>query len=262
MSTVVTHAPGTFCWVELGTIDADAAKSFYTQLFGWDAEDTEAGPDSVYTMLHHDGRTVGGLYGLNDEQRAQGVPPHWLPYAAVTDASDAAARTKDLGGTVVVEPFDVMEHGRMAVLQDPTGATFAVWEARAHSGADALNEPGTVCWTELATPDSAAAEAFYTGLFDWNTHTAEMDQGPYTSFMRGETPTAGMLQMTDEWEGIPPNWMTYFGVADCEASCAKAKALGGQVNVGPIPVDGVGTFAVIQDPQGGIFSIIQMDSFG
>lgn len=261
MSNVTEHAPGSFCWMELGTTDAASAKAFYSQLFGWNTTDSPAGPDTVYTMLQRGDENVGGLYEMNEEQQAQGIPPHWLSYVATDNVDDKAAKADDLGGTVVMEPFDVMDVGRMAVLQDPSGATFALWQARNHIGADVVGEPGALCWAELATRDPAAATAFYTGLFGWDTQVQNMGSGPYTSFLHGEQPVGGMLRMTEEWGDIPPHWMPYFGVAACDAAIETAKELGGAVNFGPIDIPDAGRFAVITDPQGAAFSIIQMDAF-
>ena len=262
MSEVVAHAPGTFCWVELGTTDAAAAKSFYADVFGWNMLDTEEG-GTPYTFLQRADATVGALHTLEDERQQQGVPPHWFPYVSVEDAAAAARRTAELGGQVTVEPFDVGEHGRMAVLEDPTGAPFAVWQAGSHVGVDALNEPGTLCWYELFTRDTAAAAEFYSQLFGWDVKTQDMPTGPYTMFLRSpEDPAAGLLAMDEEWGEAPPHWMPYFGVPDCDAAVETARAKGGHVHVEPISVEGVGRFAVLGDPQGATFSVITFEHFG
>lgn len=256
---ITTHAPGTFCWFELGTTDPDAAKAFYTQLFGWDVTDIPIGETGTYTMLQRGDNEVAALYGLNDEQQAQGVSPHWLAYVAVKDADAVAARTKEHGGTVVMEPMDVFEHGRMAVLQDPTGATFAIWQPLKHPGAGVLGAPGSVCWNELATTDAEVAGDFYTSVFGWDTQAQEVDHGPYTSFMCDEHhPSGGMMEMTEEWGDVPSHWMTYFAVEDCDAAAEQVDALGGRVCVPPMDIPDVGRFAVIDDPQGATFSIIQL----
>ena len=148
------YAPGTFCWFELGTTDGEAAKKFYTELFDWSFDDHPMGPAMVYTMLKQDGKDVGALYQMPAEMTDQGIPPHWLSYASVTSADETAAKAKELGATLMKEPFDVMDVGRMAVIQDPTGAVFALWQAKAHTGAGVVNVPNSVCWNELATPDT------------------------------------------------------------------------------------------------------------
>jgi hypothetical protein len=160
---------------------------------------------------------------------------------------------------VVAAPMDVFEHGRMAVLQDPTGATFAIWQPRKHPGAGVLGVPGSVCWNELATTDAEAAGDFYTSVFGWGTQTQEMEYGPYTSFMRDEQhPSGGMMQMTEEWGDVPSHWMIYFAVEDCDAAAEQVEALGGRVCVPPTDIPGVGRFAVIDDPQGATFSMMHL----
>src|SRR6185436_8766513 len=153
MAEVTRHEPGNHCWSELATSDPAAAKKFYGGLFGWDAEDTPAGPDMVYTTLRLRGREVGALYKQNQAEADQHVPPHWNVYIAVESADATAARAKELGGKVLMEPFDVMEHGRMAGVQDPTGGTICAWQARNHVGARLVREPGAACWCELYTTD-------------------------------------------------------------------------------------------------------------
>ncbi len=262
MSEVVAHAPGTFCWIELGTIDAAAAKAFYTQLFGWSFTDESIGPDGFYTRLQKNGHDVGALYELTEGQRARAVPPHWFPYLAVENVDVAAKQAAALQGTVLNEPFDVMQAGRMAVVQDPTGASFGLWQARDNIGAEVVGEPGSLCWTELATRDADAAGAFYTGLFGWGTQVQQMEMGPYTTFLRGEHPAGGMMQMTEAWGDLPSHWMPYFGVTDCDATAARANELGGRVDYGPHDIPDVGRFALLIDPQGAAFMVITLHHFG
>ena len=127
MATVDTHAPGSFCWIELGTTDQNAAKQFYSRLLGWTAEDFPMGPNEVYTMFSLDGRNTAGCYNLTPDMTAHGLPPHWLLYIAVVNADETVAKITRAGGSIMKPAFDVMEFGRMAVCQDPSGAAFAVW---------------------------------------------------------------------------------------------------------------------------------------
>src|SRR5262249_17908766 len=172
MATVTQHAPGTFCWPELATNDAALAKKFYGALFGWDFEDNDMGEGGTYTMIQHKGSTVGALYGQKPDDQKR-MPPHWNAYVSVESADQAASKAKQLGGALLMEPFDVMDAGRMAVIQDPTGAIFSIWEAKKHIGATLLDEPGSLTWTELMTPSTEKAAAFYTGLFPWKTETMQ-----------------------------------------------------------------------------------------
>lgn len=259
MSEVNEYAPGTFSWVDLATTDARAARQFYTGLFEWSFEDLPMGEGNFYTMLKHKGKEVAALYEQVPEQRSQGVPPHWLSYVTVSDADESANKAKALGGNVLMEPFDVMESGRMALVQDPTGATFAMWQPRTHIGAQLVNEPCSLCWNELATNDTAKAGAFYTGLFGWGTQVQDTGQMVYTTFTNNDQPGAGMMPIAQEWGDIPPHWMVYFAVEDCEAAVQKAQSLGGQVVVPPTDAADVGRFAIIQDPQGAMFSVIKLN---
>lgn len=256
------HPPGTFCWAELATSDGEGAKAFYTGLFDWQANDDPLPSGGTYTMFTHQDGYVAAAYPLNEEMKQAGVPVHWMLYVSVDDARATAARAAELGGTVVKDAFDVFEIGSMAVLQDPSGATFAVWQPKASRGTDYLDKrPHTVCWCELASRDAAACEEFYGALFGWTPQRMEMEGTPYTMFMNGEARAAGMMQMTEEWGDIPSHWMMYVAVEDCDAAAARVGKLGGQVCVPPTDIP-VGRFAVINDPQGGTFSIIALAEGG
>jgi hypothetical protein len=254
------YAAGTFCWVDLATSEAAGAKKFYSELFGWKLADTPAGPDMVYTMAQMRDKPVAALYEMSQEMKSQGIPPHWLSYVSVSDVDESAAKAKALGGQVLMAPADVMEAGRMALIQDPTGATVALWQPKAHIGAQIVNEPGTLCWNELATRDTKTAEDFLTKLFGWTTDKQDMGHMIYTNFKVGERYNGGMLQMTEEWGNLPPHWMVYFAVEDCDASVEQAKALGARIGVPPTDIPAVGRFAVIEDPQGAVFTIIKMEN--
>ena len=256
MSQITTHAPGTFSWVELSTPDAPAAKKFYANLFGWEPMDTPAG-DGTYTLLRLRGREVGGLSGMQKEQLAQGVPPNWLPYLAVTSADDTTKKATSLGAKVVVGPFDVMEHGRMTVLQDPTGGAFAIWQAKAHPGAGVRDEAGSLSWCELITNDVKAAAKFYTGLFGWTSQEMPMPGFTYTIFSNGETQVGGMMQIQKEWGPVPSHWMTYFAVESCDATTDKAKRAGAEILKPPTDIPNMGRFSVLRDPQGAAFALYQ-----
>src|SRR5206468_7173426 len=146
--------PGTFCWPELSTTDQNAGVAFYRNLFGWNVNEQPMGPGEMYSMFEMRGRAVAAAYTMRPEERQHGAPPHWNSYVTVTKADDAVKRAQELGGKVLAPAFDVMDAGRMAILQDPTGAIFQVWEPKRHTGARILGEPGALCWTELATRDT------------------------------------------------------------------------------------------------------------
>lgn len=248
------HEPGTFCWVELGTSDGPAAKRFYASLFGWTWTDFpgRAGP---YTILQKNGKDAAALYQMGAQQ---GVPPNWASYVRVESADDAAARAKGLGAKVLMGPFDAAENGRMAVLQDPTGAFFSIWEPRANPGAGVVNEPGAFCWNELYTTDPKKAADFYIGLFGWTKNARHMDFGEYVIFEQGSSMTAGMMQVPKEWGPVPPHWLVYFAVDDCDRTVEKAKAQGASVTVPPFDVENVGRMSILTDPQGAGFAVIKL----
>jgi hypothetical protein len=258
MPEVKSHAPGEYCWIELNTSDVAAAKRFYFDLFDWQAEDEGAGTDMAYTHLQIGGLNIGAMCALQPESLAQGVPPHWMSYMAVENADEAAAKAAALGGTVVMGAFDVMDAGRMAILQDPQGATFCVWQAKASIGIALVgNEIGTFGWNELWTTDCAAATTFYTGLFGWSAK-ADAAPGGYTEWQLNDQSIGGMMKIQADMGPVPPNWLPYFLVADCNATAAKAIAGGGKLFVEPMDIPDVGRFSVIADPQGATFAVIML----
>jgi predicted enzyme related to lactoylglutathione lyase len=253
MAEVTAHAPGAFCWIELGTTDPKAAKDFYTKLFGWSFTDNEMGPGMTYTIFKLKGRDVASCYTL-DSAKMAGVPPHWMLYIATADADASARRTAELGGRIVAPAFGVGDFGRMAVLADPQGANFCVWQAKSNTGIGIHNEPGAFCWGQLNTLDTAKAEAFYKELFGWAAKTGSGDGMTYTEWLHGGRPIGGMMALPAGAQA-PPHWLAYFAVADCDATAARAASLGARTYVPPTKVPGTGTFAVFADPQGATFAI-------
>ena len=260
MADVTRHEHGSFSWAELATSDPAAAKTFYKNLFAWGVQDTPMGPGSedVYSTMQLSGKAVGALYKMRPDQASQGVPPHWLTYVTVNSADDTAKKAKSLGGRVLAEPFDVMTFGRMAVLQDPAGATLAVWQARDHIGAQRVNEPGAFCWMELLTPDLGKAKAFYSGLFGWTFKDSSNPAMQYSEILLGGKPIGGMMPPMPGMEKMPSVWGVYWQVTDVDGSTSKAKSLGGRTLVEPRDIPNTGRFAVLQDPQGAAFSVFKL----
>ncbi|HEY7785553.1 MAG TPA: VOC family protein [Pyrinomonadaceae bacterium] len=259
MQETPNYEPGTFCWIELGAKEGEAAKKFYTELFGWTYEDIPVGPSGVYTMLKQDGKEVGALYQMPEEMLAQGMPTFWLSYVSVANADESAAKAKELGATLIKEPFDVFDVGRMAVIQDPTGAGFAIWQPGTHKGAGVVNVPVSLCWNELATKDTDKAGKFYSGLFGWELNPQQMEHMVYTMFVNAGRPAGGMYEPTPEMGDVPPHWLAYFAVDDADKIAAKATELGARVFVPPTDIPNIGRFAEIQDPQGGVFAVIKLN---
>lgn len=260
MQENLSYAPGTFCWVELATTDGEAAKKFYSGLFGWTPDDRPMGPGMVYTMLNLGGKNAGALYQMEPEKLAQGIPAHWMSYVSVASADETTAKAKELGATLLAGPFDVMTFGRMAVLQDPTGAVFSLWQPRDTAGAGVVNAPNSFCWNELMTSDTTKDGDFYSGLFGWGRDTQNFGPLEYTMFANGGRAAGGMLKITPEMGKIPPNWVVYFAVDDCDAKTRKATELGASVMKPPADIPNIGRFSILTDPQGAAFALIKLEN--
>ena len=259
MEEIKKHQPGTFSWVDLATTDLESGKKFYSELFGLKAVDMPVGPDMVYTMLMLKDKPVAALYEISKEQQEQGMRPHWDSYVTVENADKAVEKAKTLNGTVLQEPVDVSDSGRMGIIQDPTGAVLALWEPKKEIGTHFKNIPGSLCWNELITTDTEEAKSFFTKLFDWGSHTDEMINITYTAFLLDEKPVAGMYKMLEEMGDMPSHWLPYFAVEDCDQSSAKAQEMGATVLQPPTDIPGTGRFSVLLDPQGAAFAIIKME---
>jgi uncharacterized protein len=247
------YAPGTPCWVDLGSPDVDASVSFYGELFGWQADD--AGPDSGgYRLAQLRGKMVAGIGPLQDEK----TPPAWTSYVWSDDADATAKKAEEAGGQVFMPPFDVMDAGRMTVIADPTGAIFGVWQPNRHRGAELANETGTFCWSELSTRDMEKAKSFYADVFGWENATGEFGDREYVEFkVDGRSIAGGMAMGAGVPDEVPSHWAVYFAVDDTDAAIAKVKDLGGSVLLDPIDSP-AGRFAAVGDPQGARFSAINV----
>jgi predicted enzyme related to lactoylglutathione lyase len=252
---MATYANGTPSWVDLGSPDIDASAAFYGDLFGWTT--TEPGPveeTGGYRMFQKNGKTVAGLGPAQE-----GQPTVWTTYLAVDDADKTAELVKSSGGMVFVEPMDVMDAGRMAIFADPLGAVFGVWQAGEHTGAELVNEPGSLTWNELMTRDVEASKTFYQQVFGLEPTDFPMGDGPpYTVFNVDGRGIAGALPMGDDFPAeMPSNWVTYFAVGDTDAAVKKAKSLGATVSREPFDIPDVGRIAVLVGPHGEMFALIK-----
>lgn len=257
MAEVTEHAPGTFSWTDLATTDPEGAKAFYTGLFGWNATDMPAGEGMTYTMLDKSGKNTAGLYDMGEEMKGHGVPPHWTAYVSVASADESAKKAEELGGKLMMPAFDIMDAGRMAVVEDPSGGKLALWQAKGHIGSQIENEPGAMCWNELATNDIEAAGTFYKGLFGWTDSKMPMSEGAeYTMFHQGEAMTGGMMVTPAEWGDAPPMWMVSFLVENLDDSLNKVKSLGGKQATPSVEIP-FGKFSFIQDPQGAYVALFE-----
>ncbi len=256
MPTMTSYAPGNFCWFELATNDQNAAKAFYSKIFGWGMTDSPVSPEMLYTTLDIGGKSLGALYGMDAADLGRGIPPHWNLYVAVASVDETTKKAVSLGGKIIAGPFDVMEHGRMSAIQDPTGAIFALWQANTHNGAQLFSEVGSFCWFDLNTTDLDVAKTFYTSLFGWSTG----GDARYTEWKNGDQSIGGMMKILPEWGPVPPHWLNYILVTDCDATLTKIKEHGGSAKMEPMDIEGVGRFAVVADPQNAVFAIFQSKS--
>ncbi|MDA0169846.1 VOC family protein [Solirubrobacter taibaiensis] len=247
MGERTSYAPGTLSWTELATSDADAAKAFYTELFGWSYDDRPVGPDMVYSMAQVDDKSVAALYQSED-------PPHWNCYVTVASVDETVEAARGLGAQVLAEPFDVMTAGRSAALADPTGGIIYLWEPGDNIGAYLVNQPGAMAWNDLVTAKPDAAADFYGALFGW-TFEEIPNAGGYTSIKNGDRTNGGVMPLDG-----PSAWMPYFGHASVDAVIERAEGLGAKLMNGPIPVPS-GQFAVFLDPQGAVFGVLESSAY-
>jgi uncharacterized protein len=253
-------APGAPCWIDTWQPDADAAVAFYTGLLGWEApEPTPVGASGKHYVCTLRGRDVAAI-----ASRPEAAPPVtvWTTYVQVADVDETASRAAEAGGVVHLEPFDALDGGRIAILADPAGAGIGVWQPGTHKGAAVVNEPGAWAMSALATPDQDGAKAFYGAIFGWETEAfGDATMWRLPGFVGGEplqpVPRDVVAVMTPAQNG--PEWSVNFWVGDVEAAAARADELGGRVIAPPFD-DGVGTTAVLADPQGAVFSVSRVSA--
>jgi predicted enzyme related to lactoylglutathione lyase len=247
------YAAGTPSWVELSTKDPDGSYAFYSELFGWTA--TEGSEEfGGYRTFLDGGRSVGGLNPM-------GEFPVWATYVATDDADATAEKVGANGGTVMVPPMDVGDLGRMAVFVDPAGAVFGVWQAKEMKGADKVNEPYSFCWNELHARGFDGVKPFYGAVFGWDPQPfgpPSEGQPPYFVWNLGDRGIGGGMEMeAGAPDEVPSYWLTWFAVEDRDATVEQAQALGASVLMTGMEMPGVGKMAVLSDPQGATFGILQ-----
>jgi predicted enzyme related to lactoylglutathione lyase len=249
------YEDGVPSWVDLGSPDLPSSRAFYGALFGW--ETPEGAPEAGgYSVCLLEGKTVAGLGPKMDPA----MPTVWMSYVNVDSADDTVAKVSANGGTVFMPPTDIMDAGRMAIVADPPGAVIGLWQPKAHTGAQVVNEPGALCWNELITTDLDASKAFYGAVFGWGAE----DQGPpggppaYTEWQLAGRSIGGMMAKSADMPAeMPPNWGVYFAVADTDATVATAQQLGGSVLMGPTDIE-PGRFAVLADNLGAVFNVLRL----
>jgi uncharacterized protein len=256
MPEMSAYGDGMPSWTDLASPDLAGSKAFYAALFGWEAFTVPQPEAGGYTLFSLGGKQVAGVGPIMSE----GQPPAWMTYVNVTDVDGTVKKIADAGGNVVMAPMDVMDQGRMAVFSDPTGAVLGLWQPGNHTGAQLVNEPGTYCWSELATRNAESAKTFYAAVFGWDAHTESAGSMAYTEFKLGGNSIAGMFEIGGDMPpDMPQRWGVYFAVADCDAAVGTASALGATVIQPPMDIP-VGRFAALTDPQGAHFSVIKLSA--
>jgi predicted enzyme related to lactoylglutathione lyase len=272
------YPAGVPCWVDIEHTDAEAAVAFYGDVFGWEFDDRV--PDDSeghYFVAKLRGRDIAAVGQIAEGEST----PAWNTYIAVASADETAAKAKDVGGSIVKEPFDLLDLGRIAVLADRSRAVFRVWQAIGHNGAQLVNEPGTWNFSELNTRDPEGAKAFYGAVFGWETSTLGTDGNDsgfwrvpgYGDFLAQGDPdvrerqagvgapegfedaVAWLVPMTSEQfpDDTPSHWSITFAVDDADAIADRAAKLGGKVLLPPTDAPWV-RMAVLSDPQGAVFT--------
>ncbi|MEU7636664.1 MULTISPECIES: VOC family protein [unclassified Streptomyces] len=257
------YVPGSPNWLDLGAPDIDAAAAFYSAVFGWTFQ--SAGPESGgYGFFQLGGKTVGAVGPLTEE----GASSAWTAYFHTADADATCKAVEQAGGRVRVAPMDVFTAGRLAMLTDPTGADFAVWQPGEVAGLDVVMAPNALCWTELYTTDAAAAKEFYGSVFSWSYRDMPMGGDLVYSIVsapgagQGEdTGHGGILQLQQDNldAGSTSEWHPYFGVTDCDATYDAAIRHGATTLIPPMDTPGVGRLAMVTDPAGAPFALIKGD---
>src|SRR5262249_27831420 len=248
-----SYTQGTPNWVDLQTTDQAAAKAFYGALFGWTYDDQPMDAGAGYSIAKIGDGQVAAIAPQSPERAAAGAPPMWNTYLAADSVDDATAKVGQAGGTVAMEPFDIMDAGRMSFVIDPSGAPVALWQANQHIGATLVNEPGAISWNELVTTDPGVTK-FYSDVVGLTAETMDMGGQPYTVLKAGEAVGGG--SRAPQMPGVPTHGQVYFGTDDGDAPAAKAPERGGRVIAPPFDTP-VGRMAVLSDPQGAVFSLFQ-----
>jgi hypothetical protein len=252
--TFVVNAPA---WIDLSTTDPAEARGFYSKLFGWKAEPEKDPTAGGYAIARLDGKDVAGIGGKQDPN----APSAWMAYIGTKDANAIAKKVEAEGGKVIAPPFDVMDVGRMAVFEDPSGAFISVWEPKTMNGFEVQRKPGSFSWVELNSRAFEKAAEFYKKVFGWTAKVSPMGEGQpdYTEFQLGGESLAGGMDMNPMVpKEVPSYWTVYFGVADVDKSFQNAIGLGAKEMVSPQDFPG-GRFAMVSDPQGAMFGLLSTD---
>nr|BFE65647.1 VOC family protein [Dactylosporangium thailandense] len=253
------YIDGEPCWADVVAADVPAAQHFYSSVFGWEYADTGA-EFGNYVMCTKDGRIVAGM--SPPMPGSEQLPAAWSLYLMSHDLAETSRRIEEHGGKMLVAPMDIPENGRMLFAMDPSGAAFGAWEPGRHTGSQLFDETGALCWAEVTTREPTVTDFFYHGLFGYRqtriagTTDAGEESFDYSSWSLGDAdPVAGRLTMDSEWDGVQAHWSVYFATDDTDAAAERVVAAGGRVQHGPFDSPH-GRLAVIEDPNGAVFTMI------
>lgn len=261
MVEVVVHPPGTFCFIEAGSADIEAAHRFYGGLLGWEGDDRLLPDGSRYTRFLLQGRPVAGMYGIRGEQEAVAIPSQWVSYVSVEDAVATLEKAIDFGATRFGDVVEVPGIVTVAEFVDPGGALCGLWQPGAHIGSGYVDEPGTCTWNELLVSDFTTAAVFYCNVFDWTHETRELPSGPYHFFRSGPALRGGMTTISSEMGEVSPSWRAHIAVTDLDAAMSKVTVLGGFVNEGAVDdIPEIGRRTAVRDPAGIGFTLMELAS--
>jgi uncharacterized protein len=256
MPQVDSHAAGMINWADFVSTDLDAATGFYTGLFGWETEDMPMpGTEGVYRFFRLGGRDAAAGGTMPADMAGQGIPSHWNVWVASDSAEKTVEWAAAAGGQVLMPPTTLGPSGTLAMVADPGGAAIGVWQADQHIGAGVVGEPGAMTWWEVNTRSFEACKDFYGQVFGWDAEPLDAPGVTYAIWKLDGKMVGGMLEMNEQWEGIPSSWMVYFAVAGTDEAAGRATELGGSVGAPPFDT-AFGRIAVLVDPAGGHFSVV------
>ncbi|WP_427172641.1 VOC family protein [Arthrobacter sp. 92] len=272
MSVRTGFDTGEVCWADLQTRDVAAAKSFYAAVFGWRFEDLLTPDGRSYSKAFLGGDLVTVVAPQSPLQEAKGAAAQWNIYFAADDAQAIAAEAPHAGGTLQFGPEAVADTGVMLFLEPPGGGTTGVWQAGTHFGAARHHEAGAFAWAELLTPEPRAAVGFFQQLFGHEvTEYPQDDGGTYTTLTVNGVEVAGVAPLPEDGTGEEQDadaenaegtgsaeWQVYFGVASVAEAVRAAVAAGAEVLVEPDESEDGGSIATLRDPQGGVFSLLEV----
>jgi len=252
MPTRDGYPQGVPSWTDLVTPDVEGAKVFYGQLFGWEYTQQESG-GMPYTMAYRNGLAAAGIGDLPEQSQ---MPTVWSTYFAVDDLDHSVTKINEAGGSIMMDPMDITDAGRMAFALDPTGAVFGIWQTGNHFGAAIVNEHGALNWNELRSSDLDKALPFYEAVFGHTFETAQTPTGPYTAISAGDRAVAGAMPKPKP--EIPDSWGVYFAIDNAKEAVDTVTSNGGQLDYYPMEIPNIGTITGVSDPYGAHFTVIQL----